>query len=364
MKVGILTWHKAINHGAVLQAYASCEIIKVLGYDPKILNYSWNLYEDKRKVQKFFRRVKTFSPQKAIWFYHHKKLYKEKIKNFEEFVTNKLPIGKLFYEEKNLDAVYIGSDMVFDITQGYNPYMYGLGVPSNYIFSYAASFGYTTINEIKTDDHYNQIVEGLSKMKAIGYRDENTKKICEELNISVKMTENIDPVLCYGFEKEISAWDSKKWRGKKYILIYAYGSLINERKTISQLKKFSKEKELNIISCGYYHSWCDENIPASPQEFLEMFKYAKYVVTDTFHGTIFSLILHKKFVTIISKNGFKVKYLLDNIHMSDRIKKDEITKVLIQDIDYKYYDNWIENARKKSKSFINLNLEKAQKNNC
>jgi len=55
--------------------------------------------------------------------------------------------------------------------------------------------------------------------------------------------------------------------------------------------------------------------------------------------------------------------LLDNIHMSDRIKKDEITKVLIQDIDYKYYDNWIENARKKSKNFINLNLEKAQNNN-
>lgn len=363
MKIGILTWYKAINHGAVLQAYASCEIIRSLGYDPKVLNYSWNLYEDKRKLKKIFRRVKTFSLQKAVWFYHHKKLYKKKCKIFEEFIMDNLPTGKLFCEEKNLDAVYIGSDMVFDITQGYNPYMYGLGVPSNYIFSYAASFGYTTINKIKADSHCNQIVECLSKMKAIGYRDENTKKICEELDISVEKKENIDPVLCYGFEKETALWDSKKWKGKNYVLVYAYSSLISEKETVSQIKRFAKEKELSIISCGYYHSWCEKNIAASPQEFLEMFKYANYVITDTFHGTVFSLILHKKFVTIIGKNGFKVKYLLDSVQMSSRIAQREISKVLMQDIDYKYYDNWIEIERKKSKDFIKLNIEKAQNNN-
>lgn len=294
-----------------------------------------------------------------MWYVNVKKNLKEKTKRFNDFVINELPIGKKYFEESNLDAAYIGSDMVFDISQGDNPYMYGIDVPSDYIFSYAASFGYTTYEKLRKSIYYDEIVAALSKFKAIGYRDINTKKICEKAQVKVPMCENIDPVLLYGFEKEIDEWDSKIWKDEKYILIYAYDSTMNDKTTINKIKQISKNEKLKIVSCGYYHKWCDVCVPASPKEFLEMFKYATYVITDTFHGTVFSLILHKNFASIIRNNGFKVRYLLESVKLDERIVDNEISDILSRAPEYYKFDEWIEVERKKSLEFVENNLKSA-----
>ena len=177
---------------------------------------------------------------------------------------------------------------------------------------------------------------------------------------NVNKQENIDPVLMYGFEDEMTKWDTGKWKNEKYILVYAYDSTMNDKETINQIKKISRKENLKIISCGYYHKWCDASIPASPKEFLEMFMHAKYIITDTFHGTVFSLICHKNFVSIIRKNGFKVKYLLDAAHLSHRIAENNIESIIEETLDFKYFDEWVEKERAKSKDYVAKNIEAAR----
>ena len=104
----------------------------------------------------------------------------------------------------------------------------------------------------------------------------------------------------------------------------------------------------------------DISIPASPKEFLEMFIHAKYIITDTFHGTVFSLICHKNFVSIIRKNGFKVKYLLDSAHLSHRIAENNIESIIEETLDFKYFDEWVEKERAKSKDYVAKNIEAAR----
>ena len=363
MKVGILTWYKAINHGAVLQAYASCKILESMNVKPVILDFRWNLYTKKDKKGTLKRYVKKLSIKQILWHLKVRKFRDEKKIIFEDFVNNYLPVGMDYEKEKNLGAVYIGSDMVFDITEGYNPYMYGIGVNSKYIFSYAASFGYSTIETIQLSGHEAEIVEGLKQFKSIGYRDINTLQILNHYNINSHTHECIDPVLCYGFQKEIAEWDSGKWKDESYIVIYAYESTMNESSTIEEIRKMARNENLRIISCGYYHKWCDECVNASPKEFIEIFKYAKYVITDTFHGTVFSLILHKSFVAIVRRNGFKLRYLLKSANLLDRIAADDkdIKNIMKETPNFKYFDEWISNSKYNSRTFISDNINDAKK---
>ena len=362
MKIGILTWYQAINHGAVLQTYASSQMLEQMGTVPVILDYKWSIYEDANKKSRIIRRIKSVTPSKLLWYLHVKKLFAEKSANFNTFISCYLNVGNYYTDEKKLDAVYIGSDMVFDITEGYNPYMHGEGLPTPYKFSYAASFGYSNIDLLKNSGHYDDIRRNLNNLQAIGYRDKKTLDLCKQLGVTSLMVETIDPVLCYGFEKEIDQWDTGKWRNEKYLLIYAYDSTMNDLGTVSSIKKFARERDLQIISCGYYHKWADRCVPASPNEFLEMFKHAQYVITDTFHGTVFSLILHKRFTSIIRKNGFKVQYLLKCAKLEGQISQTpkEIEKALLNEIDFSEFEFWVATERKKSKDFIEDNLKKAK----
>ena len=122
----------------------------------------------------------------------------------------------------------------------------------------------------------------------------------------------------------------------------------------AHLTTFAKKNGLRIISCGYYHSWCDENVNADPKEFLEMFIHASYIITDTFHGTVFSIINKKRFVSIIRDNSFKVKYLLDKLDLENRIasSSNEIETILEKPVAYEISDKLLEFERKKSENYL------------
>ncbi|BDZ84430.1 hypothetical protein Lac2_25640 [Claveliimonas bilis] len=356
MKVGLLTWHQAVNHGAVLQAYATQKNLESFGCETVVLDYDWSIYDNKKNV--IIKKFKKLTPNYLVWRYNVQKFFKAKETIFHDFVQEWLNVSGKYYDEEGLDAVLIGSDMVFDIIEGYNPFMYGKDVPCNYIFSYAASFGYTTTKIIENSGRKTEISTCLSKLKAIGYRDQNTKELIDYLQVTTPTTFTIDPVLAYGFNDEVIDWDTGKWRQEKYLLIYSYQSNMDDKETIRAIKRLAREEKLRIISLGYYHSWCDDCINVSPVEMLEVFKYAKYIITDTFHGTVFSLILHKKFASIIRGNGFKLQYLLDKSGMKSRIALNakDIPSCLQCELNYDKFDEWLEMEREKSLSFIKNNL--------
>lgn len=362
-KIGILTWYKSSNHGAVLQAYATQNFLEKHGIEAVMLDYDRTV----TVTYSLFQRIMLAAPKIINGAYFRRDLYnsfeKVKKKKFLDFVENYLHIGEKYYINQDLDCTLIGSDMVWGLVQGYNPYMYGYNVNTKTIISYAACAGPDPLKFVKKLGKYEEIKQGLSRFDAIGVRDRVTcnyvKKICPEK----KVTYTIDPVLLYGFESEKKEWIGGKWNNhKKYLLIYSYNTDFDFIKDISVIKRFANKRNLSIVSCGYYHEWCDENINADPVEFFDMFANAEIVVTDTFHGTVFSIINHKEFVSIERGNSFKLRDLLERCGLSSRLTNvaKNVPEIATNKVDYTKYTEWIKIARERSCDFLIGNIVDAR----
>lgn len=362
-KVGILTWYKSLNHGAILQAYASQQFLKKHEISNILLDYD--------RSKKTMETTKDIIKRKFSYFNINYLKMRTKLKKwnsnkriyFDNFIRNDLIIGNKYNSYENIDSVMIGSDMVFDFYEGYNPFMYGKDVNSSNIFSYAACFGYTTEKSFEEFEKKDDIIKMINKMSGIGYRDDNTYKILKNKCHIKNATKNIDPVLLYGFNKEREEWNYNGWNGKKYILIYSYQSNLNNKFEIKSIKKFAKDNNLKIVSVGYYHAWCDENVNADPKEFVEMFANSKYVITDTFHGLVFSIIMNKQFTLIVRNNSFKVLDLLNELsikyNIDDSVEK-RLNNMKEEILNYDEINKKIDKLRIESSKYLLTQVTKGE----
>lgn len=354
MEIGILTWYKSLNHGAVLQAYAMQRYLISKGIYADLIDYDRQVKDQRSALVLASQRLKKLVNGELK---DRNKIYQMDVNKrelFNRFIKEELDCCEI-YSKVELNHIIIGSDMVFSLIQGFNPYMFGLGLNTQHVFSYAASAGGTQISLARKMGVEDSIKSGLSRFSSIGYRDKETLEFINSMNLDLDCCENIDPVLLYGFEEEKTKWDSQIWiEHDPYILIYAYHGFMNDKTEVQAIRQYAKLKGLKIISCGYHHSWCDENVNADPKEFLEMFMHASRVVTDTFHGTVFSIINKKHFVSIIRDNGFKVRYLLETCGLRNRIActGSEIGELLNQNFSFDMCDQWLLNERKKSETFL------------
>ena len=150
---------------------------------------------------------------------------------------------------------------------------------------------------------------------------------------------------------------------EKYILVYSYDFRFSDAKIIEQLRQFAKEKHCMIYSVGFYQDWCDKNIVTDPLTLLSYFKNAEYVVTDTFHGSIFSVRCHKKFVTVIREsNKQKLGDLLTRLNMSDRIITDQqnLTEKLETEINYNDFELLRKYERERTENYLKKCLMKVE----
>ena len=173
----------------------------------------------------------------------------------------------------------------------------------------------------------------FSNFTAISVRDENTKRIICELT-DITPYEHIDPTLIYDIHP--SSFQSKRYK-RGYILVYAYDGRINDDQTIKAIRKFAKEEKKVLISAGLYQSWCDVQVLCTPFELLSYFINADYIITDTFHGTVFSIKYNKQFVSLIREsNHSKLADLLNKFKLTDRIldSLSELADQLTLPIDY------------------------------
>ena len=120
-----------------------------------------------------------------------------------------------------------------------------------------------------------------------------------------------------------------------------------------------------MYSVGFYHKWCDKNINASPLELLGWFKNAAYIVTDTFHGTVLSLITHSRFATKVRGNGNKICNLLGEYGLANRIftDTDSCMKILSTGIDYDAVENQMSAYRKDAEWYLDSVLDSAEESN-
>lgn len=318
-KAGILTYYNVHNHGSSLQAYASKRVLEQLGYEVSFLDFERNYdFMPIEQINKYKISAKSipfyckYMLEKGI----SNILYNYKKKRILDTFTRNYLGGGIRYSDFHGDLAYIGSDEVFSTEIGINPFFYGAGLQASKIISYAASFGPTDIKDLELRNATGFIAGAVSKMDAVGVRDNNSKRIIEQI-ACIHPTLVCDPVILYGYREEQNNYIPRD--AGNYILVYSYDKNFNDKEFISEIQKIAKKNNLKIYSVGYHHKWCDKNISTSPFELLGYFKHAKMVVTNTFHGAVLSLITNAQFEVMMSGNKNKLHFLLEEYGLLDRI---------------------------------------------
>lgn len=300
MKIGILTVYDSANYGAFLQAYASKCTLESMGH---------KVYFIKIRTEEQRKMVYTKKIHNIKEVYPYFSNYKFNIDKFEKM---KVDIDKLEVIDINdkeaidtLDFVMIGSDEIWNVNVSLFNKLYFFGNGFKRAFAFAASAG---MADLELFQQKKEICDNMKNLYFIAARDENTRDIATK--ITGKNAELVcDPTLL--LERD----DYKKCERKikeKYLLVYSY---FVPSKIKMYLKKYAKKRNLKIVSVCTKHNFCDYNLNISPLEFSSFVNDAECVYTSTFHGTIFTLINHKK--CIVMSEQKKVLDILNRFDMKD-----------------------------------------------
>lgn len=354
MKIGIITHYNVHNHGALLQLYALQRFLEGCGSTAKALTFKKNFDFMEAGIDKKY----DISVKSLFWYmsYISKIGLKRAAFNVrKKAILDKFKkplLGEYYSRAEGLDAVFIGSDEVFSIEAGVNPFFFGIGVPCDRIYAYAACCGPTDTELICRKYMKSLVKAGLADFKKISVRDKNTYDVVCAL--AEREPEVVcDPVILYGFAEEIKNVP-RKINGD-YLLIYSYDKSMNNSEDVKKIKAFARKNGLKTVSAGFYHKWCDKCVDGDPIELLGYFKYAKYVVTDTFHGSVMSMITNAEFsAKIRGGNRNKLYDLLSKFKLSDRLVEDfsGIEDGFERKTDYGTVNALLEKSREKSAEFI------------
>lgn len=299
MKIGIITVHDSANFGSYLQAYAMKKTLENFGHDVFFIKV-----RSKKEAKKVF--MGTIRHPKAFL-----KNYFFNLRKYKNFLNDRKFFDELEIDdiEKNkLDLILIGSDELWNVkTKAFtNERFYGIGIPGNKKVAFAISCG-----KAKTEDfnNYPKLVEGMKELNDIFVRDESTKHNMKQL-----LNKDCQIVCDPTFLIDVKEFD-KDYNvpiKQKYLLVYSYNFTEKEQEYI---KKFAREKNLLIVSACFKHKFCDRCINCSPLQFCKIIQKAEYVVTTTFHGTIFSILNKKDFISIPASQ--KVDDVLHKFDMSE-----------------------------------------------
>ena len=358
MKIGILTYYQVHNHGALLQANALKSVLQKMGHEVVFLtfdrNYDYLAKEKSRKYNISLASVGFYAKylQEKGWRNILFNLRKRKV--LQQYRKDKLTFGGKYFDFDG-DITVIGSDEVFSTEIGFNPCFYGYGLQTQRVVSYAASFGPTTLEELRDKAVEDLVAAGLKNMDTVSVRDRNSQKIVEALSGTV-VPLVCDPVILYGYYQEQQSFDPIE---EEYIVVYSYDKNMNDPAEITAIREFAKNKGCEVVSVGFYHEWCDKNIPATPNELLRWIKYAKFVVTDTFHGAVLSVVCHTPMAVKVEGNQNKLRFLMEEYELQDRVLQNyaQLSEIERLEIDFNYVNKSVEKKRKASLQYLETVLE-------
>lgn len=363
-KIGILTHYDVNNLGAQLQMYMLYNKIKEMGYFPYILTYEKNF--DFSHEEKLKNRVSVRSIPYYLKNYLFKKGLKLTLFNIVKYIKNKTFREKYFrfkyYTDQDIDIVIIGSDEVFSIPVGINIMMYGHGLSTDRIIAYAPSFGQTTIDLIKKHNCTNIVASGLRSFKSISARDNysaNMIKYFTQSDVGIVC----DPVMFYNNH------DGNKTIVKhKYLLLYSMDRWMSEQVDINNIREVARHFGLKVYSVGTYHGWCDKNIACNCLEWIDYFKNAEAVITDTFHGLLMCIRLNKRFAVFVRDlNTNKLEDLIGRFGLYENriyeITVDCIIEALSKKIDYETINCKMESFVNDSERYLHESIELCNNDN-
>ena len=305
MKVDIITRHAVANYGSLLQSYATQKTFEKLGLDAEFINYTRyderanNLAKTHVKGKKWDKNIFTRTLYTLIqtWNYSHEyKAFEKYRKGFiNETDTLYGSIEELIKNPPEADLYCTGSDQIWGKigTSNYDSAYFLDFVKDKKCISYAASFGKEKIDS-NLEENLPTLLE---KYSYILVREDSAKNIVKRAGI-----DNVEQVLDPTFLLSKEEWENlaeKKPKYTNYVLVY---QLHNNKKFNKYAKEFAKahNKKLLRLTPSIYHKARGGKLIYLPTqyEFLSYFKNADYILTDSFHATVFSIMFNKKFKNI------------------------------------------------------------------
>lgn len=345
MKIGILTFYKCDNYGALLQAYSLSSYIRNQGYEVRFIKHKLNHNAPMRKKQGLLAWLKSRLINLLI------RNEKERRSNaFSTFVEHNFPEEKY---SRSFNKIIVGSDQVWNMNLTHND-LYYLGTEFDCeVSSYAASCG--KYSSMSTEQKH-QIVNNLQKFKNISVREQQTAMLLQsELKQPVSLV--LDPTLLV--ENSVFSRIEKQVNVKgKFVLIYD----CMDKATYLFAKNIAQQLNAKVIAlscCVRARTYCKSFQAASVQEFLWLFSHAECVVTTSFHGCAISLSYNKDFYAINfnEETTSRMKELLESVGLMSRYVKVTDSDIVYESIDYTQVNGKLSALREKSVSYLNKVLK-------
>ena len=377
-KIGIITILKVNNYGAELQAYATQKVLQLMGYEAEIIDYLFykNPHHKRTKMSaptakmSLKKHLQEFLfPILANWkARHYRKAQEMRNAKFEQFhkdntklsvcydTLDKLKAAKLDY-----DVLISGSDQVWNpgIYSCLDPYLLRFGTEKMKRVAYASSFGVSSLpKDVK--EYYK---EALQNYSAISVREDKAIDIVKSVSgCDAQLV--LDPTLLLNKEQWMTvAKPVENLPDEPFVLIYELSNI----PYIKQVAKYiSGQTSKPIVRICKNASPEDHEpeiiniIDAGPAEFLYLFDKAGYVVTNSFHGTAFSINFNKQFYTIIPKgksNNSRQRSLLKLMDCENRMLIEGSAMPEIKMLDAKKVAAILHREREKSMNYLKESID-------
>ena len=373
MKIGIITIQKCNNYGSDLQAFALQYKLRLMGHDAENIDYLF--YKNPRHISTrmsrptfkvgLTNRIKEFLYPKIYWFKQlsNLKIERERAARFNAFFKSNMresreyrSIDELFANSPSYDVYMVGSDELWNkrCNSSMLPFFLSFAPEGSKKIAYAASTG--------AHDNYSESDNAIYKkhlkdFSAISMREASSCKVFGEM-LSREITHVVDPTLLLTDEE----WDKVAipyQSDKPYILVY---DLIPSNSIWQLAREWAKLKGCEIVRiCGDSSLTPVEGVKQhptlGPAEYIGLFKNAQGVITNSFHGTVFSILYGKPFYCVIPSHmtdAGRMGSLLKTIGLESRIIRDvEVSGMTINtEIDFGAPLQRLSEVRSKSEDFL------------
>lgn len=368
-QVGIMSMQRILNYGSTLQSYALRRLIEATSDDIRVSFIDYQpgaplapTSEGQSRLIRAVSKVREYGEVSAplaekLRFINHKRTYAKKYFSL-------VGVPREADYDTNVDVQVIGSDEVFNCVQananvGYARSLFGHGSDARRIVSYAGSFGNTTLRKIEDYGIRQDLEQDFSRFHAVSVRDRNSADIVEALT-GVRPSINIDPVLAHDFMRSEDRIPAKRMHERKYVILYGYPGRISRAESMAT-KQYARRIGADVLSIGGVQEGADRFIDCNPFELLAYFRDAEAVVTDTFHGTIFSIINGTPFATLIRRtegdgygNEEKLGYLLEIFGLASRRVEElaSLEQTLAAPIDIEAVNETLRHHRQSTSEYL------------
>lgn len=362
----VVTWWGAIsNYGSILQAYAVSEVLKEFGYKAVMLK----VCEPDDSIWKKIKRKLFCNPFRFIygriykWFLYEKDLSRKTA----EFCNKNLHISEKIYRLDTLSGIpkynlyVVGSDQMWNFTgEGDERYaeerLLAFAPEKSKKISFAVSFGGNSFPSFLA----NYASEQLKTFDFVSVREKSGVDVCKKLGFA-NAVYHPDPTFLLSADDYRTLYDgNENIPRKRYVLLYLLNN--STRLSLKAFYKWAEKEKLEVVYVNGNMQFCKFNFYkktyATVTQWLKLIDHAEYVFTNSYHGTIFSLVFNKKFVSVLQNGKIalkneRFKSLFEEFDLKNRIYNSDFDRVK-EDLNYSLINEKLTMLREKSciKAFL------------